>query len=337
MKYVFYGADVAKMPAVNPQYTNVRDPRHLYRMLTVLWSADTCAPRMRENWTKENYTLGQCSITAFLVQDIFGGEVYGIPRGDGNFHCYNVVNDCVFDLTSEQFGEEVLVYENNPLQAREVHFAKEEKKQRYEVLKKKLDEVVPTLMTRKEAADFNYRCGDHGYSMWSCGEERYGRYMRSTLEEEREQNDFESVGRMITAYEETHSVFDITRALKHLKWEKKYADYGMRILEVYEKCIFQTDFQKLIMAEQMVGSPGWGCGYCRLCFYEDVLERVHKASEQYYDIHFEENTTIDGFPSEKLITRAEKIREEAEKSYAYMKSPKYHEDYKEVMKRIQNS
>ena len=43
-----------------------------------------------------------------------------------------------FDLTSEQFGDEVLCYEDNPVQLREVHFAKEEKRLRYEYLKKEL-------------------------------------------------------------------------------------------------------------------------------------------------------------------------------------------------------
>ena len=38
-------------------------------------------------------------------------------------------------MTSEQFGEEALDYENNPEQFRKVHFAKEEKRQRYEALK----------------------------------------------------------------------------------------------------------------------------------------------------------------------------------------------------------
>ena len=93
---------------------------------------------MRQNWSPENKTLGQCSITAFLAQDIFGGKVYGVPRSDGNYHCYNVVGEVKFDLTSEQFGDEVLVYEGNPEQFREVHFAKEEKKLRYEYLKEQL-------------------------------------------------------------------------------------------------------------------------------------------------------------------------------------------------------
>jgi len=84
--------------------------------------------------------LGQFSITAFITQDIFGGKVYGIPWEGGNFHCYNVVSqpddgECLFDLTSEQFGDEKLCYENNPEKFREVHFAKEEKRLRYEYLK----------------------------------------------------------------------------------------------------------------------------------------------------------------------------------------------------------
>ena len=100
---------------------------------------------MRDEWTKENRTLGQCSITAFLAQDIFGGEVYGIWRPGGNYHCSNVIGDCVFDLTSEQFQGEALCYENNPKQFREVHFAKEEKHLRYEYLKTELKKILENM------------------------------------------------------------------------------------------------------------------------------------------------------------------------------------------------
>ena len=137
-EYKFYGAETADVPAVAEEYKQIKNPRHLYDLLSEIWCAKTCAPRMRDNWSEENKTLGQCSITAFLAQDIFGGKVYGIQRSGGNFHCYNVIGDRVFDLTSEQFGEEVLSYENNPEQFREVHFAKEEKRMRYEYLKGEL-------------------------------------------------------------------------------------------------------------------------------------------------------------------------------------------------------
>ena len=139
-EYQFYGWEQANAQAVTDQYKGISTPIDLYDALSEIWCADTCAPRMRSQWTAENKTLGQCSITAFLAQDIFGGEVDGIRRPDGNYHCYNVVGDCCFDLTSEQFGDEVLVYENNPRQLRETHFAKEEKRLRYEYLKKMLGE-----------------------------------------------------------------------------------------------------------------------------------------------------------------------------------------------------
>ena len=139
-EYKFYGWEQADVQAVTDQYRGIRTPADLYDALSKIWCADTCAPRMRDRWTPENRTLGQCSITAFLAQDIFGGEVYGIRRPDGNYHCYNVVGDCCFDLTSEQFGDEALCYEGNPEQFREVHFGKEEKRQRYEYLKDKLRE-----------------------------------------------------------------------------------------------------------------------------------------------------------------------------------------------------
>ena len=140
MKYAFWGWETADVSPVNEKYESIVDPRHLYDILYELWCAETCAPRMRDKWHQEHKSWGQCSVTAFLVQNIFGGDVYGVKRQGGNYHCFNVVGDCAFDLTSEQFGDEKLNYENSTLQSREVHFAKLEKKERYELLKKKLAE-----------------------------------------------------------------------------------------------------------------------------------------------------------------------------------------------------
>ena len=113
-------------------------PRDYYEILKNVWCAETCAPRMRAQWSPDNPTKGQCSITAFLMQDIYGGKVYGIPLGDGNYHCFNVVGDCVFDLTSAQFGNKKLDYSDCCEQSRQVHFAREEKRLRYEKLKSEL-------------------------------------------------------------------------------------------------------------------------------------------------------------------------------------------------------
>lgn len=138
--YSFYGWRTADVPPLPGEYEKIENPRRLYDLLSEIWCAQTCAPRMRADWTEENKTLGQCSVTAFLAQDIFGGEVYGILRPDGNYHCYNAAGGCVFDLTSEQFGGEALSYADNPEQSRERHFAREEKRLRYEYLKEALRE-----------------------------------------------------------------------------------------------------------------------------------------------------------------------------------------------------
>lgn len=143
MTYQFYGWEKAGTIHVkNRLYKGVETPLDLYDKLSKIWCADTCAPRMRERWSPYNPTMGQCSITAFLAQDIFGGEVYAMMTEGGNLHCYNVVEGVAFDLTSEQFGERAadLVYDCTNIQDRNsaAHFAKEEKRLRYEYLKMRL-------------------------------------------------------------------------------------------------------------------------------------------------------------------------------------------------------
>ena len=143
-EYKFYGSESLDVHPINSDFGKIKNQRDLYDCLSHIWSVETCAPRLRDQWSQDNKTCGQCSVTAFLAQDIFGGKVYGILRPGGNYHCYNVIGTTLFDLTSEQFGDEKLVYEGNPEQFREVHFAKEEKRQRYELLKQQLLNYLTT-------------------------------------------------------------------------------------------------------------------------------------------------------------------------------------------------
>lgn len=139
MRYDFYGwKDALKIHPVNSAFKIIDTPCKLYDFLRNIWCEYSCAPRMRNHWSEENITLGQCSITAFLAQDIFGGKVYGIMRPEGSIHCYNSVNGYTFDLTSGQFKGEALNYTGNPEQFREKHFMRKEKKERYEYLKSEL-------------------------------------------------------------------------------------------------------------------------------------------------------------------------------------------------------
>ena len=141
-KYRFYGWESAD---VKDEYGMT--PRDCYDLLCEVWCEYTCAPRMRDKWSVDDKTLGQCSITAFLMQDIYGGVVRGVPLGDGNYHCFNDVDGCVFDLTSEQFGDEKLNYSGCPEQKREVHFSKKEKEERYIFLKSRFNALREKAFT----------------------------------------------------------------------------------------------------------------------------------------------------------------------------------------------
>jgi flavodoxin len=160
-KYDFYGWETAgDVKAEHTLYNGIITPLDLYDALSGLWCAETCAPRLRAGWTPENRTLGQCSITAFIAQDIFGGEVYGMDTDNGGVHCYNVAGGRTFDLTSEQFGERAaeLHYAGNKIQDRGSagHFQKEEKRKRYEYLKEKLKETTDRRASSMKALIIYY-------------------------------------------------------------------------------------------------------------------------------------------------------------------------------------
>lgn len=140
--YGFYGRENADVKARITDYPGIGTPKDLYNALWHVWKKETCATRMQADWSEDNRTLGQCTITAFLAQDIFGGRVWGVPLEDGNYHCFNAVGDCVFDLTSEQFGEKKLDYSLRYEQLRHDHFMKPGKRERYEMLKEALKEYT---------------------------------------------------------------------------------------------------------------------------------------------------------------------------------------------------
>lgn len=72
------------------------------------WNAATSASP--ERWTKRNPALGQCAVTACIVQDMVGGllvrTVATLPDGTEESHYANMdANDVMIDLTGGQFPE----------------------------------------------------------------------------------------------------------------------------------------------------------------------------------------------------------------------------------------
>ena len=139
MKYPFYSnKEISNIhPLDNKLLDKYNNPYDLYLSLLDNYTIDTCTPRMRDRWNIKNKTVGQCSITAFIVQDVFGGEVYGVPLKDNHYHLFNLIGDVIFDLTSEQFNNS-LSYTLDYPQKRNIHFSSKEKYDRYLLLKNKL-------------------------------------------------------------------------------------------------------------------------------------------------------------------------------------------------------
>ena len=134
MEYGYYGSEKTGVYAVNNDYPGIDTPQDLYKALWGIWCEFSCSPRLRPEWSPENRTLGQCGITAFLVQDIFGGRVYGVLTESGAYHCYNEVKGVVFDITSEQFQGKPIEYRLENEQSREDRIGPKENYERYKYL-----------------------------------------------------------------------------------------------------------------------------------------------------------------------------------------------------------
>ena len=53
-------------------------------------------------YTEENPARGQCSVTALVIQDCYGGELCKTKVGE-YWHFYNCIDGVYYDFTAEQF------------------------------------------------------------------------------------------------------------------------------------------------------------------------------------------------------------------------------------------
>ena len=138
-KYKYYGQE-HQLFVKNRLYKGVETIHDLYDALLHSWTRETCTSRLRHKWNEQDYTCGQCAITAFIVQDIFGGDIYEVPLENGGVHCFNIVDGKAVDLASEQFGDKVkdLDYAHATKQNRKLRMQEPEKQDRYEKLKSNL-------------------------------------------------------------------------------------------------------------------------------------------------------------------------------------------------------
>ena len=113
----------------------------LERLLNKSWSRETCSPGLRNNWNEDNLSLGQCAITALIVNDYFGGKIMRCMASSGS-HYYNLIDDKIVDLTVSQFLGEIPLYEKGEERSREYLLGNEDTKSRYLLLRERLLNMI---------------------------------------------------------------------------------------------------------------------------------------------------------------------------------------------------
>ena len=79
----------------------------IHSQLLRAWGLDTSS-----TWQAGNPALGQCSVTALVIQDCLGGEILKTDV-NGAWHFYNEINGKRIDFTMSQFDRPI-TYDDLP-------------------------------------------------------------------------------------------------------------------------------------------------------------------------------------------------------------------------------
>ena len=107
-------------------------------IVSMSFNKDTCYPSLRDKWNDKNKTLGQCAITALVLNDFLGGKIMRCESESGS-HYYNLINDEIVDLTVSQFSN-LPDYGNGEERTREYLLSNEDTKKRYKLLLERVKE-----------------------------------------------------------------------------------------------------------------------------------------------------------------------------------------------------
>lgn len=113
----------------------------LKKLLADSWNNETCSPGLKEQWSSNNPSLGQCAITALIVNDFFCGKIMRCMASSGS-HYYNLIGGEIVDLTVEQFLGEIPEYELGQERTRDYLLGNKDTKKRYEKLIYNLKQTI---------------------------------------------------------------------------------------------------------------------------------------------------------------------------------------------------
>ena len=105
----------------------------LFYQIKQSWTKETAHPAYQSKWNSNNPAIGQCLVTALLIQELKGGEIASCKVGNYS-HFVNIINGQIEDYTAEQFKTPVK-YKKLVLKERKILLRNKDTLKRYELLK----------------------------------------------------------------------------------------------------------------------------------------------------------------------------------------------------------
>ncbi|MDD3006485.1 MAG: hypothetical protein PHX30_02805 [Candidatus Pacebacteria bacterium] len=125
------------------------DIKILEKALLKSWSRETSY--YSAEWNESNPALGQCAITALIVNDYFGGDIVWSEAILSNkqkiSHYFNIIDGKEVDLTRSQFPKGTIIPKGIEkkkifISTREYLMSYEGKNSRYAILKERVEDYL---------------------------------------------------------------------------------------------------------------------------------------------------------------------------------------------------
>lgn len=110
------------------------------------WDKSTCYPVLSRKWRNSRPEVGQCAVTALILQEQYGGEIVYNKRKD---HFFNKLpSGDLIDITIGQFRSSRILKVDSQIDRSTILNSKEAKvyktKSRYNLLKKRVITALPS-------------------------------------------------------------------------------------------------------------------------------------------------------------------------------------------------
>ena len=140
----YYGEEYGKTCVINKCFENIHTLDDLFGVLLRVWNDETIYAIEKIYNKDDNPTFGQSAVTVFVVNLLFGGEIYKIKIGEKREHLFNFVNNHIIDLTKDQFDISDIKFQYETKEKIDINYLiyNRELIEKYKILMKKIENYI---------------------------------------------------------------------------------------------------------------------------------------------------------------------------------------------------